>query len=362
MSQRLDRRNYFVECPDKIRFTLDDRKAIQPSRIAHQPGRIVVPGSDRAKIAGVQIKKHLNPCAASQLETEVQSAIVVKVAAQHCRSSRAEPLEEQRVLVEVLGQVWKVSKRNGLGDFTEHRRCFSDLPLDQTPGQVGFDHGVNRVNAGPLDVRGFRSVAPLHDQPLRLASNPRRKHNFAAVAAEVAATGNNLPRCCSSRPHQPNLAAHATLQANLNARLLRSVTIERGRLVEVVGHEIKISIVVEVRHPKTIRNPIVIKPEFLANILKAQPALVTEQHIRRVVARLKLLHLVQGTGVLARRLLRRLDLQARVHVHRVERKSVGHQYIVIAVEIGIKKADVPRPGRRSHAGVIRGVKPLLPTL
>ena len=362
LSQRLDRRNSFVECPDKIRFALDDRKAIQPSSVAHQPGRIVVPGSDRSKIVAVQIKKHLNPCAASQLETEVQSSIVVKVAAQHRRGRRAEPLEEQRVLVEVLGQVRKVSKRNGIREFTEHRRCFSGLPLDQAPGQAGFDHGVNRVNAGPLDARGFRSVAPLHDQHLRLASNTRRKHNFAAVAAQVAATGNNLPRRCSTLPHQPNFAAHAALQANLNARLLRSVTIERGRLVEVVGHEIEIAIVVEVRHPKTIRNPIVSKPEFLANIRKAQPALVTEQHIRRVVARLKLLHLVQGAGVLAPRLLRRLDPQARVHVHRVERKSVGHQHVVVAVEIGIEKTDVPRPGRRSHAGVIRGVEPLLPTL
>ena len=162
-----------------------------------------------------------------------------------------------------------MSKRNGIREFTEHRRCFSGLPLDQTPGQVWFDHGVNRVNAGLLDPRGFRSVAPLHDQPLRLASNPRCKHNFAAVAAQVAATGNNLSRRCSLLPHQSNLAADATLQANLNARLLRSVTIERGRLVEVVGHEIEIAIVVEVRHPKTIRNSIVSKPEFLANIRKA---------------------------------------------------------------------------------------------
>ena len=296
------------------------------------------------------------------MEAEVQSSIIVKVTAQHRRGRGAKPLEEQRVLVEVLGQVRKVSKRNGIRKFTEHRRCFSYLPLDQTPGQAGFDHGVNRVNARPLDKRGFRSVAPLHDQRCRLASNTRRKHNFAAVAAQVAATGNNLPCRCSTLPHQPNFAAHATRQANLNARLLRSVTVERGRLVEVVGHEVQIAIVVEVRHPKTIRNPIMRKPEFLANIRKSQPALVTEQQVWRVVAWLKLLHLIQGTGVPAPRLLGRLDPHARVHVHRVERKSVGHQHVVVAVKVGIEKADVPRPSRRSHARVERCVKPLLPAL
>ena len=174
-----------------------------------------------------------------------------------------------------------------------------------------------------------------------MAKRSRSEHQFAAVPAEVTATGKLFAHCLATAASQAYLAPHPTLQPHLNPRLLRGVFVERRCLIQIVGDQVKIAIVVKIRHGQPVRDAMMREAELLPRISKPQLSVVAKQLVGRIVAWLYFFGFVQRPCILASAFLRSLQFQAGVHVHRVEPEPVCHQHVVVAVEVCVNKADVP---------------------
>ena len=211
----------------------------------------------------------------------------------------------------------------------------------------GFVDLIDPIGLYSSDQAPF-ATPPFYFNPHVIRQTPRSKHPHRVVARQISSPANHFLALHWHRSAiDPDLGADSMrirrdpFQSHAHSRRAALVAIKAGRPVEIVHHDVQISIVIQIGQTHALGNSRRIESPLRACIFKTQITQVPECQIFSGQAgkHLPRVELLQGRELL--RGFGGFNLAEGVQVHVVTLEAVRHQKVFISIEVNIQENRGP---------------------